>query len=85
MIEQIMRCQKCKLCKNQQPLLDKKRECQVIWVGLSAKRVESDNEIPLAPETNTGMLIKKVEGLCRGVSTYKTNLVKCLPLTEEKN
>jgi len=84
MIDQIMRCQKCELCKNQQPLLDKKKECQVIWVGLSAKRVESDNEIPLAPGTNTGMLIKKAEELCRGVSTYKTNLVKCLPLTEEK-
>jgi DNA polymerase len=84
MIDHIMKCQKCGLCKNQNPLLDKKRECQVIWVGLSAKKVETDNEIPLSPETNTGMLIKKVEELCRDVTTYKTNLVKCLPLTKEQ-
>lgn len=83
MIEQIRKCQKCGLCKNQEPLLDGTRECQVIWVGLSAKKVESDKEIPLSPETNTGMLIKKVEDLCENVSTYKTNLVKCLPLTEQ--
>ena len=75
MIEQIRRCQKCGLCKNQEPLLDGTRECQIIWVGLSAKKVESDEEIPLSPETNTGMLIKKVEDLCENVTTYKTNLV----------
>lgn len=83
MIEQIRKCQKCGLCKNQRPLLDEKRECQIIWVGLSAKKVESDEDIPLSPETNTGMLIKKVEESCENVTTYKTNLVKCLPLTEQ--
>lgn len=84
MIEQIRKCQKCGLCKNQRPLLDKTRECQIIWVGLSAKKIESSEEIPLSPETNTGMLIKKVEELCENVTTYKTNLVKCLPLTEQQ-
>lgn len=33
-------------------------------------------------ETNTGMLIKKIEELCQDVTTYKTNLVKCLPHKE---
>ena len=84
MIEQIKKCKKCGLCKNQSPLLDIQRECQVIWVGLSAKKIESDDEIPLSPETNTGMLIKKIEELCQDVTTYKTNLVKCLPLTEQQ-
>lgn len=84
MINQISKCQKCGLCKNQSPLLDKTIECQVIWVGLSAKMKESSDEIPLSPTTNTGMIIKKVEDLCTNVTTYKTNLVKCLPLTEEK-
>lgn len=84
MIEQIRKCQKCGLCKNQRPLLDKTRKCQVIWVGLSAKKMESCEEIPLSPDTNTGMLIKKVEELCQDVTTYKTNLVKCLPLTEKQ-
>ena len=84
MIEQIRRCQKCGLCFNQKPLLDTEKECQVFWVVLSAKKMESDEEVPLSPETNTGMLIQKIEELCGEVITYKTNLVKCLPLTEEQ-
>lgn len=84
MIEQIKNCRKCGLCKNQRPLMDKTRECQVIWVGLSAKKMASNEDSPLSPDTNTGMIIKKVEQLCENVTTYKTNLVKCLPLSEEK-
>ena len=43
-----------------------------------------DTEIPLSPETNTVMLIQKIENSCCNVVTYKTNLVKCLPLTEQQ-
>ena len=84
MIEQIRKCQKCGLCFNQKPLLDTEKKCQVFWVGLSAKKMASDGEMPLSPETNTGMLIQKIEEICEEVSTYKTNLVKCLPLTEQQ-
>lgn len=84
MISQIKNCQKCKLCSNQQPILDREKQCEVFWVGLSAKKVISGEEIPLSPETNTGMLIQKIEELCEGVSTYKTNLVKCVPLNEQQ-
>ena len=84
MIEQIRKCQKCSLCFNQKPLLDTEKKCQIFWVGLSAKRMESDFEIPLSPETNTGMIIRRIEEVCEGVVAYKTNLVKCLPLTEER-
>ncbi len=84
MIEQIYDCQKCGLCFNQKPLLDTEKPCQVFWVGLSAKKMMSDVEIPLSPETNTGMLIHKIENSCCNVITYKTNLVKCLPLTEQQ-
>lgn len=84
MIEQIRKCQKCGLCFNQKPLLDAEKKCQVFWVGLSAKKMSSDTELPLSPETNTGMLIQKIEEMCEEVSTYKTNLVKCLPLTEQQ-
>ena len=84
MIEQIRKCQKCGLCFNQKPLLDIEKECQVFWVGLSAKKIVSDIEMPLSPETNTGMLIQKVEEMCNDINTYKTNLVKCLPLTEHQ-
>lgn len=60
MIEQIRRCQKCGLCFNQKPLLDVEKECQVFWVGLSAKKKKSNKEIPLSPETNTGMVIQRL-------------------------
>lgn len=84
MIEQIRKCQKCSLCINQKPLLDVEKECQVFWVGLSAKKMLSDIDLPLSPETNTGMIIHKIEQACEGIITYKTNLVKCLPLTEQQ-
>lgn len=84
MLEQIYQCQKCSLCYNQRPLLENEKKCQIFWVGLSAKRVLSDIEGPLSPDTNTGMLIQKIEEMCNDVVTYKTNLVKCLPLTEQQ-
>ncbi len=82
MIEQIQRCEKCSLCFNQRPLLDSQRSCQVIWVGLSAKKKTLEVEAPLSPHTSSGLLIKKIEEKCSDVVTYKTNLVKCLPLSE---
>lgn len=84
MIEQIRNCKKCGLCCNQKPLLDGKRECKVFWVGLSAKKVKTEYETPLSPDTNTGMLIKKIEETLGEVDTYKTNLVKCVPLNEQQ-
>lgn len=84
MICKIKQCEKCELCLNQEPLLDREKECEIFWVGLSAKKISSEEEIPLSPETNTGMLISKIEDLCEEVSTYKTNLVKCLPLNEQQ-
>ena len=83
MIEQINKCQKCGLCFNQKPLLEGKKECQIFWVGLSAKIVKTEDEIPLSPDTNTGMLIQKIEEMLGEVDTYKTNLVKCVPLNEQ--
>lgn len=62
----------------------RKKNAKFFWVGLSAKKISSDTELPLSPETNTGMLIQKIEEMCEEVSTYKTNLVKCLPLTEQQ-
>lgn len=79
MIEEILFCQKCSLCKTQPPLLDELKPCQVMWVGLSAKIVSSDNETPLAITTNTGEIIHKIECQCAQIANYKTNLVKCVP------
>ena len=84
MIEQIRECKKCSLCFNQKPLMDIEKKCKIFWVGLSAKKANTDTDIPLSSETNTGMLIKRIEETYEDIiSCYKTNLVKCLPLTEQ--
>ena len=83
MINSIRKCKKCILCKNQKPLLDKISECNVMWVGLSAKKVSDVNEtIPLCNNTNSGRIIESIENRLNYLGFYKTNLVKCLPLDE---
>lgn len=83
-MECIKNCQKCGLCCNQKPMLDCMKECQVFWVGLSAKMAMSEYEIPLSPETNTGKVIQSIEDTLEEVTTYRTNLVKCVPLNEQR-
>jgi DNA polymerase len=80
-MEKIICCKKCNLYKNQKPLLDHLQNGDVMWVGLSAKKVDSlDDCIPLGNNTNSGKLIEKIENENVGIAFYKTNLVKCLPL-----
>ncbi len=83
--KQISNCQNCPLFNNQLPLLDSTVEADIIWVGLSAVKVDcTEREHPLSQETNTGKLIAEIESKARNAEFYKTNLVKCLPLKEEK-
>ena len=82
MLESIIKCKKCRLCQHQAPLLDDIKTCQIFWVGLSAKKVTSDDEKPLSSSTNFGSVLCNVEERCKGVGMYRTNLVKCLPLDE---
>jgi DNA polymerase len=72
------------MCYNQLPLLDKVDECDVMWVGLSAKEVINVMEdIPLSVTTKSGELISKIETEVKKCKYYKTNVVKCLPLDGE--
>ena len=66
-LEKIRYCEKCKLCCNQRPLMDRCSECQVLWVGLSAKKAMYDDEIPLSIKTNSGAVIHEVEMLLEDV------------------
>lgn len=83
-LERIKKCQKCGLCCNQEPLLEDCANCEVLWVGLSAKKTTFAGETPLSAQTNSGSVIRDIEELLGGVKTYKTNLVKCLPLNENQ-
>ncbi len=81
----LKKCQNCELYKNQLPLLDELTKKDVMWVGLSAKRVVNGEEsLPLARNTNTGKIIETIELELKEYSFYKTNLVKCLPLDSNK-
>jgi DNA polymerase len=79
-------CQSCGLYLNQPPLFDVGKQSKVFWVGLSAVQFEEGEErLPLSPATNSGALIDRIESSFRDtLSFYKTNLVKCVPLKNEK-
>ena len=79
-------CRACGLYLNQPPVHQNANVAQIFWVGLSAVRFdEGAVKLPLAPSTNSGALIQKIEEpLKNNFSIYKTNLVKCLPLNGSK-
>jgi uracil-DNA glycosylase len=79
-------CQSCGLYINQRPLFDVGKESNVFWVGLSAVQfAEGDHMMPLSPNTNSGALINLIEEpFKKSLAFYKTNLVKCVPLKEDK-
>ena len=83
-LSSIRNCKKCGLCVNQTPLIHDCASADIIWVGLSAVKAQDNSEIPLSSKTNTGKLIESVEQLCTSKSFYRTNLVKCLPLENDK-
>lgn len=84
-IHKIQSCHNCNLCLNQPPLLDSMKKAHVFWVGLSAVHVSDiSKDIPLSSNTNTGRLLTMVEMKNKHCNYYKTNLVKCLPLEENK-
>jgi len=55
-------------------------------VGLSAVQFDENSvKLPLSSSTNTGALIERIElPFRRSVSFYKTNLVKCVPLKNDR-
>jgi len=84
-MNEIKNCKQCNLCKNQKPLIEKIKKSDIMWVGLSAKKVSDiKTAIPLQDDTNSGKVIKQIEENLPNYTFYKTNLVKCLPL-DKKN
>lgn len=79
-------CKACGLYLNQLPVYDKSIGSKVFWVGLSSVLIEGEDEkVPLSPKTRSGALISRIElPYLDDVSFYKTNVVKCLPLENNK-
>ena len=56
-----------------------------MWVGLSAVRVDNvEASRPLSSDTRTGSLVADIEARFSHTTFYHSNLVKCLPLSDDK-
>lgn len=79
-------CKACGLYLNQLPVFDKEKSSSIFWVGLSSVLIsEGDEKIPISPSTKSGALIRKIESpFLNDISFYKTNVVKCLPLSNDR-
>ena len=80
------KCKACGLYLNQLPLFDNYKQSQIFWLGLSAVQVDDvKSSKPLSSETASGNLISMIEEpYLHQLQFYKTNLVKCLPLKNDK-
>lgn len=83
----IIKCNRCSISYNQKPLIDILRKADIMFVGISAKIKETEDEIPLSENTNSGKLIKMIEERLleenHNISCYRSNMVKCVPLNEK--
>ena len=83
----ITKCNRCSIVCNQKPLIDILRKADIVFVGISAKMKETEDEIPLSENTNSGKLIKMIEERLleenSNISCYRSNMVKCVPLNEK--
>ena len=83
----ITKCNRCSIVCNQKPLVDILRKSDIMFVGISAKMRETEDEMPLSENTNSGKLIKMIEERLieknNNISCYRSNMVKCVPLNEK--
>ena len=83
----ITKCNRCNISCNQKPLVDILRKSDIMFLGISAKIKETEDEIPLSENTNSGKLIKMIEERLleenSNISCYRSNMVKCVPLDKE--
>lgn len=83
----IIKCNRCSISCNKKPLIDRLRKSDIMFVGISAKMKETEGEMPLSENTNSGKLIKMIEERLlkenNNISCYRSNMVKCVPLDKE--
>ena len=78
----ITKCNRGSISCNQKPLVENIRKSDIMFVGISAKMKETEDEMPLSENTNSGKLIKMIEENSN-ISCYRSNMVKCVPLNEK--
>lgn len=79
-------CHNCELCSVQNPMINNQKMADIIVVGLSSKIRKYEDEIPLDSRTRSGKVIDCIEDIAKkyGLSLYRTNLVKGVPLDSNK-
>ena len=83
----ITKCNKCDISCNQKALVENMKKSDIMFLGISAKMKETEDEMPLSENTNSGKLIKMIEERLleenNNLLCYRSNMVKCVPLNEE--
>ena len=83
----ITKCNKCDISCNQKPLVENMKKSDIMFLGISAKMKEKEDEMPLSENTNSGKLIKMIKERLleenNNLLCYRSNMVKCVPLNEE--
>ena len=83
----ITKCNKCDILCNQKPLVENMKKSEIMVLGISAKMKETEDEMSLSENTNSGKLIKMIEERLleenNNLLCYRSNMVKCVPLNEE--
>ena len=83
----ITKCNKCGISCNQKPLVENMKKSDIMFLGISAKIKEKEDEMPLSENTNSGKLIKMIEERLleenNNLLCYRSNMVKCVPLNED--
>ncbi len=83
-MKKIPQCTNCQLYKNQTPIINQPKKSDIMVIGISSKK-NSGNKIfhPLDSSTNSGKFISQLEKSLKDTTFYKTNLIKCAPLTSD--
>ena len=83
----ITKCNKCDISCNQKPLVENMKKSDIMFLGISAKMKEKEDEMPLSENINSGKLIKMIEERLleenNNLLCYRSNMVKCVPLNED--
>ncbi|WP_457618013.1 uracil-DNA glycosylase family protein [Lutibacter sp.] len=82
----IKNCHNCDLYKNQKPLLQNRfNNTDVMFVGLSAVKTDSVlYDEPFSKTSKSGGLLRGIAKSIPEHKIYFTNMVKCLPLLNDK-
>lgn len=76
-------CEHCSITRNTSFSMNNCAPAHVLWVGLSGKATKGAVvHKPLSSKTNSGKLIASIERSARQTIFYKTNVVKCAPITD---